>query len=66
MAHIQENRLISTGYYYRDIVIGKYKVVDLSTGVTIEDTTNIDNMVLRNTRLNKTKISYHFHICEEV
>ena len=32
------------GYYYTDFVIGKYKVVDLSTGATLEDTTNITNI----------------------
>ncbi|MEC4050992.1 DUF6705 family protein [Flavobacterium sp. SUN046] len=47
-------------YQYRDIVIAKYKVVDLTTGTIIEDSTNItdfDDIDLRATRVNR---NYNF------
>ena len=45
-------------FFYRDKVIAKYKVVDLNTGLTIEDTTNItdiNSIDLIASTINRTK-----------
>ena len=45
-------------YYYEDLVVGTYKVVDLTTGAILEDTTNIttiENIPIISSALARTK-----------
>lgn len=49
--------------YYNDYVVGKYKVIDLSTGAVLEDTTgntNVDTMPIESTVLIRNKNQLRF------
>lgn len=55
-----EHKIVETlvGFKYRDVVIAQYKVIDLATGIIIEDsttTTDFNSIDLQATTINRNK-----------